>query len=340
VIAIEISEVMYIEAMKRDIRYFGWNVSPFEMRCFYWVDIPYVSRLDDKVFKVIPNEDSIVFAGNYYKKFNKEENIKPFYATNLASRYNIILLIKWLVLLFINSIGSSLNSKVIKYFKPYYFKKTVHITRIVGYVNSIFRSYDRLNKNHNIVFYPLHFEPEASILYMSEFNEDQSALIRNLAKCLTNNQLLVIKEHPQQPGMLLSKKYRQLKKQMSNIAYLPAEYSTKSLIQLSELIITQTSTAGWEALLLGKPVIVMGKVFYDKYPLINRFSDFEHLKHLIHSKQYHYPQTDATLKFIAQVWNYCQEGNPYLNSELYTKENINRIVHSIEQKLLEKDLVL
>jgi capsule polysaccharide export protein KpsC/LpsZ len=121
---------------------------------------------------------------------------------------------------------------------------------------------------------------------------------------------------------------------LSNIAFLPSEYSTKKLIQLSELIVTQTSTAGWEALILGKPVVVIGKVFYDKYPKINRFSDFENLKIMIHTKQYQFPQKDETLKFIAQVWNYCQEGNPYPNPELYNQENIRRIVHSIEQRLI------
>jgi CDP-glycerol glycerophosphotransferase (TagB/SpsB family) len=158
---------------------------------------------------------------------------------------------------------------------------------------------------------------------MSEFYEDQIGLIRNLAKCLKNNQLLVVKEHPQQPGMLLSKSYRQLRRRLSNVAFLPAEYSTKKLILLSELVITQTSTAGWEALILGKPVIVIGKVFYDKYPKI-----------MIHNKQYQIPEKEDTLKFIAQVWNYCQEGNPYPATELYNQENIKRIVHSIEQRLI------
>jgi CDP-glycerol glycerophosphotransferase (TagB/SpsB family) len=169
---------------------------------------------------------------------------------------------------------------------------------------------------------------------MAEFSEDQVGLIRNLAKCLSNNQILVVKEHPQQPGMLLSKSYRQLRKRLSNIAFLPAEYSTKKIILLSQLVIAQTSTAGWEAIILGKPVIVMGKVFYDKYPKINIFTDFENLKIMIHNKQYKIPQKDETIKFIAQVWNYCQEGNPYPDTELYNPENIKRVVHSIEQRLI------
>ena len=226
-----------------------------------------------------------------------------------------------------------------KYLKSYYFNKSVFVHNVLNYINSILYSYDKFNEKYETVFYPLHFEPEASILYMSEYNEDQSGLIRNLAKCLRNNQLLVVKEHPQQPGMLLSNRFRQLRKHLSNVVFLPAEYSTKRLIELSELIITQTSTAGWESLILGKPVVVIGKVFYDKYPGINKFYDFEKLKILIHNKQYQYPQRDATIKFIAQIWHYCQEGNPYPYAGLYEEENIKRMVRAIEKRLPDNKLL-
>jgi len=334
VIAIEISEVMYIEATKRNIRYFGWMVSPFELRQFYWLSNPYFSSLDEKIFKELPDDDSVVFAENYFQKINEEANVKPFYASGLASRYNFFMFLKWLALLILKMIKSGFNYKMNRFLKAYYCDKTAYKTKLVNYINSILCSYNKINENFEIVFYPLHYEPEASILYMSEYYEDQIGLIRNLAKCLTNNQILVVKEHPQQPGMLLSKSYRQLRKRLSNIAFLPAEYSTKKIIQLSELVITQTSTAGWEALILGKPVIVIGKVFYDKYPEINIFSDFENLKTMIHNKQYQIPQKEDTLRFIAQVWNYCQEGNPYPHTELYNPENIKRIVNSIEQRLI------
>ncbi len=338
VVAVEIAEVMFIEAAKRNIKYFGWMVSPFELRCFYWLSVPTVSRLEDKVFREQPDNGSMEFAGNYYKKFNEHENIKPFYASNLPSRYHFINFIKWLALLLTDSIRWGVNHRKNRYLRMYYFNRPVFKTKVSNYINSILHSYKKLNANYEIVFYPLHHEPEASILYMSEYYEDQAGLIRNLAKCLTNKQILVVKEHPEQPGMLLSKRFRQLRKNLSNVGYLPAEYSTKKIIQSSELVITQTSTAGWEALILGKPVVVIGQVFYDQYPGINRFSNFEKLKALIHNKQYHYPDKNDTLKFIAQVWNYCQEGNPYPNPELYNPENVDRIVHSIERRLTDHSL--
>ena len=72
VVAIEIAEVMYIEAMKRNIRYFGWMVSPFEVRQFYWLSTPYVTRLDDSIFNKLPDEDSVKFAENYFQKIQRK----------------------------------------------------------------------------------------------------------------------------------------------------------------------------------------------------------------------------------------------------------------------------
>jgi hypothetical protein len=336
IIAIEIAEVMYIEAMKRGIKYFAWLMSPFDNRNFYWLDIPYHAQLNDKVFNNEPDNDSLKFAQSYYDKINTSENVKPFYASNLKSRYNIMSPIKWGMIYIIKTLRSVLFPAKIPYLKSYYFDKTDLLIKISGYFNSLIYSYDKVPANSEIVFYPLHYEPEASILYMSEFNEDQIGLIRNLAKCLKNNQVLVVKEHPQQPGMLLSKRFRELRKSLSNIAYLPSEFSTKKIIQLSELVITQTSTAGWESLILGKPVVVMGKVFYDKHPQVNIFSDFSWLKQIIHSQEYLYPEKEKTLQLIAQLWHYSREGNPYPHAGLYNDMNINKIRCAIEEKLMEE----
>ena len=147
------------------------------------------------------------------------------------------------------------------------------------------------------------------------------------------NQVLVIKEHPQQTGMLLGKKFRDLKKRLSNIAYLPAEYPTKTLIRQSNLIITQTSTAGWEAILLGKPVVVIGKVFYDKYPLVNKFINFEQLRENIRKNNFLIPEKNTTIKFTAQFYNYCKNGNPYPHKDLYNVNNIRKIIKAIEEEV-------
>ncbi|MCG2680075.1 MAG: hypothetical protein L6455_08930 [Kiritimatiellae bacterium] len=334
VVAIEMAEVMYIEAKKRNIRYLAGLASPFDERNLFWAKSAIHSALDAEIFNNEPSIESIRFAKSYLQKFLDNDNVKPFYARRLKSRYNPLVFIRILLSFVLNLIRSLIIRPKIKYLRCYYFDRADGVRRIMNYINSFIYKYDNLNQHDKIVFYPLQYEPEASLLYMSEFNENQIGLIRNLAKCLKSNQALVVKEHPSQPGMLLSNKFRLLRKETSNLIYLPSEYSTKQLLLKSSLIITQTSTAGWEAILLGRPVVVLGKQYYDKYPYINTFNGFEKLKEAIRNDRLLYPDNDATVRYIAQMWENCREGNPFPNKNLYHEDNIKKIINAIEIELI------
>lgn len=338
VIAIEIAEVMYIKAKEYKVEYLAWMVSPFPDKLFYWLSNPFHASLNTEIFDCIPSKESYLQAQNYIHRFLSANNFKPFYASNLQSRFsikkNLEILFSYLKSLTLR-ITVKFAKKRIKVFKEYYGINNHSLTQLYLQLCSYIYKYDSIEayKSYEIVFYPLHYEPEASIIYFSEFNEHQTALIRNISKCLKRNQILVIKEHPQQPGMLLSKEYRELKNRLSNIVFIPAEFSTRKIIEMSKIIVTQTSTAGWEAILLGKPVFVLGKVFYDKYKNINKFDGFEKLRDSILKESYLYPEYEETLRFISLFWDYCEYGNPYPHKNLYQTTNLNHIVNSIERKI-------
>ena len=187
--------------------------------------------------------------------------------------------------------------------------------------------------NFELILYPLHYEPESSLFYLSEFFSNQEAVIENISKCLKENQLLVVKEHPAQAGMLLTKRFQKLKKRNSQLIYFPSVISSFEIIKKSQLIITLTSHLGWEALILGKPVYVLGKMFYDTYPYVNHFESFEKLRDDIRSKNYIYPKQDATIDFIAKIIEHSYKGIPFPSPILYSKENIDNIVFAIEKEL-------
>lgn len=339
IVAIEISEVLQIEARKLAIDHYSWMISPFKDKSFYWQESPFHSSLNSDVFHKQPTEESMDFSSRYINKLKTLDNVKPFYAENLYGRLSLSRLfsmVRITIISFFNFCRLKLKRKN-RYFYPYYMgDKSVLINNLKNYYNSIIFKYDSIEdyEQCDLVFYPLHYEPEASIIYMSEFYEDQLNLIRNFSKCLRHNQVLAVKEHPQQPGVLLNKEYRKLRKRLSNVMFLPAEYSTKTLILKCELILTQTSTAGWEAIILGKPVVVIGKVFYDKYPFINNFVSFEELKNIIKNKSYAIPDDEATIEYVANFYEYCKDGNPYPHANLYEDRNVDYIREAIENKIL------
>lgn len=173
---------------------------------------------------------------------------------------------------------------------------------------------------------------------MAEFYDNQIATIEHICRCLKHNQVLVVKEHPQQAGFLLQKKFRDVKKRVSNVIFLPAEYSTYHLIKQCKLIVTLTSTAGIEALILGKPVVVMGNVFYDRYEGTNWIDHLKQLKEFMRNeREWKYPEAATLKRYLAQVIYNSNEGNPFPHDDLYSETNIRNIVTGIEEEL-EKQL--
>jgi capsule polysaccharide export protein KpsC/LpsZ len=116
-------------------------------------------------------------------------------------------------------------------------------------------------------------EPELALLTNAPFVRDQFALIVNIAQSLPADMRLYVKEHP----VMLSRGRRPLSyyREMSavpNVRLVDADMHT--LLSNAEAVVTITGTAGLEALLLGKPVVTLGNVFYnDAEGLIEHTTD-------------------------------------------------------------------
>lgn len=113
--------------------------------------------------------------------------------------------------------------------------------------------------------YPIHFHPEASTSVNSRWYVDEYPVIKNLAFSLPPGCWLYVKDHPSAVGYPSLDFYRKVSK-LPNVRLIPPGGNTKQLIKNSKGLITQTSTAGYEALVLHKPVWVLGEVFYDFHP--------------------------------------------------------------------------
>jgi len=329
-VAIEISEVMYIEARKRNIVYTAWMSNPIN-GYFYWIRNPMSLELDSRITEISPTQNSIDVAKSYLSNI-RLKNERPYYLNPYLNTSKIRNLL--------GSINSYLKHRTKESFvrnNSIQYESYSDDTKlgVIRNINSFFYKYDDFEKmkNQEIILYPLHYEPEASLLYLSEFFTNQIALIENISKCLTSNQILVVKEHPAQRGMLLTKKYRDLKKTVSCIYYLPHSVISYDVIKISTLIITLTSHLGWEALILGKPVFIIGKMFYRSYPDINVFVSFEALREKIKNKDFIYPKEESLIRFIAQIYNCSHRGRPFFDKDLYTSENINDIRVAIEKEV-------
>lgn len=324
-IAIEISEVLLIETRKRGIPYLA------ALNCvvddwFYWLPDP-ISLSGRHLVAPEPTAKSMALATQYFETL-MAKTYSPFYVQNLDGRRALLPIVKGIVR-FGLGLGQRIFDRLSGAFR-YESYSTDYARRLAVFAKSFIHRYDRLDdipEAREIIFYPLHQEPEATLLYMSEYYANQVATIENILKSLTENQVLVVKEHPVDKGSLLLEKFWQLRRQYSGLYYLPAEVHGRQVLARAARVVTLTSTVGWEAAALGKPVYVLGQIFYDDLPGLKRLPEIGAIKAKLRAPVDPADIADraALIRFVAQSVEQSYRGNPFPHDKLYDAENLHRV---------------
>ncbi|PUE42387.1 hypothetical protein [Limnohabitans sp. Bal53] len=155
--------------------------------------------------------------------------------------------------------------------------------------------FDAFDASQPYYFYPLHLEPEAVVLYHAHgLYANQVKLIQNIAAQLPPGVFLYVKDHPHDHGYRSADDYLALKS-VPNIRLLETSISGKEIVAHSQGVITMTGTAGFEALLLGKPVFTFGKTFYSPAPGVELLRHVRDLRERLYAALERPPTTDAAL---------------------------------------------
>ncbi|MCA9838055.1 MAG: hypothetical protein KC422_14145 [Trueperaceae bacterium] len=124
-----------------------------------------------------------------------------------------------------------------------------------------FGNYFSQPKEESFVFFPLHLEPELALLLYAPYQANQLAVVQNVAQSLPADVCLYVKEHPQSVAKKGLEFYRRIAT-MPNTRSIYPHTSSRSLIANARGIVTINSTVGMEAMLMGKPAVTLGDVFY------------------------------------------------------------------------------
>lgn len=336
VVAIEISEIMLLEARKRNIKYLAFGAFSVG-RSFYFYETPFHSSMPEKIKGMVPSAQNITDAKNYIDKLKHGDVDNP-YIKNLKGNKDIKRLLRLCYgLLAQIYYRLTIKGKVIR--QLCYENSTIYFrNEIISYFRYIFKrnGYDKIEDIDNELtqfFYPMHFEPEATLFYQSTYYENQYSVIENLLKCLAENQLLLVKEHPAQPGFLVQQKFKDLKKRFPNVMYIKADISSKEMINRAKAVITLVSTAGFEALAIGKPVILLGKIYYDSFEGVNHCKTFEEVYDLVRGYK-PFNKNVNFQDFLARLIAMQHTGSPWINPDLYSAENIAGIRKAIEGQII------
>ncbi|MGV7214026.1 capsular polysaccharide export protein, LipB/KpsS family [Bradyrhizobium sp. UFLA05-112] len=120
----------------------------------------------------------------------------------------------------------------------------------------------------SFVYYPFHVPADMALTLRSPDYLDQVATVDFLLRTIPDSHLLVVKEHPAQIGAISAERLFELARRFDNFVLLPPQTNNYTVLNRSDAVISVNSKSGAEALLLGKPVVVMGDAFYRSCPLV------------------------------------------------------------------------
>lgn len=124
---------------------------------------------------------------------------------------------------------------------------------------------DNPELNRPFIYLPLHYTPEVSDMYFGTDYDHHAGFVSQLAKHIPSYCQLYVKEHTSMLGRRPTSFYEELNA-LCNVRMISPAVDTFTLARESVAVATVTGTAGWEAHLLGKPVIALGNVFYNFLP--------------------------------------------------------------------------
>ena len=130
------------------------------------------------------------------------------------------------------------------------------------------------------IYFPLHLDPEASTMVLSPEFTDQLSVVDMLAKSIPLTHTLYVKEHPTMIGRRPPGFYKRIRHH-TNVRLINPLVNSMELSRQADLIISITGTAGWEAILMGRPVLTLGESFYAQLGFSFHCSDARRLPELI-----------------------------------------------------------
>jgi Capsule polysaccharide biosynthesis protein len=176
------------------------------------------------------------------------------------------------------------------------------------------RKFYRTMPEGRFVYYPLHVPADMALTLRSPEYLDQVATIDFLLRTIPDTHVLVVKEHPAQIGAIPAGRLIGLARRFDNFVLLPPQTNNYAVLGRADAVVSVNSKSGAEAVLLGKPVVVMGDAFYRSCPLVfavDRLADVpQRLRDALAAPPF---DPADTAPYFETAWRQSFAGELYIN---------------------------
>lgn len=277
------------------------------------------------------SEDEMLAAETYLSEFEKQEMV-PDYMRKTGKRPRLSFRF---FLAPVQYLRLKLNKREYdKYFYMYY-KMAIHAFDepffYFRYLKSQ-RYYSKADYSKKFVYFPLHYQPESSTLVCAQKYEKQLFYIDSWAKSIPADTWLYVKEHYAVLGHRSLSFYKELKK-YPNVVLIDPWESSRKLIEHACAVTTLTGTAGWEAMLLRKPVFLGGSIFFDYAPGIIKINDiYDRYIDLIN--KWEQPSRKDVIKYLCEYFRALHPGYADAGDRKMDRSNYENLADSLYMFIL------
>jgi hypothetical protein len=185
------------------------------------------------------------------------------------------------------------------------------------------------------VYYPFHVPLDVQLTARCPEFFDQESLVAQIAASLPQGYKLYIKEHPAAIGGHSLPKLKKALTLNRNIRLIHPAHNSYDIIRNAACIITVNSKVGVEAIMQGRPVVVLGKTFYRGKGVTVDVSDIDDMPDAVARAISSNADEDTRNCFLNNAFLWTYKGELYENS----RENVNNFYRSLKSFLTESAVI-
>ncbi len=142
---------------------------------------------------------------------------------------------------------------------------------------TFFRRFDdKVLREIRYLLISLHKDPEQALNFQAPFWSSQYNTVSLLTSVLPAGYRLLVREHRNNAGRRPTAYYKDISR-LPNVTLIDGFDDQFRYIANADLVVTDNGSTGWEALMLGRPVVTLAESFYDAAGLDHRLRDPDRL---------------------------------------------------------------
>lgn len=186
------------------------------------------------------------------------------------------------------------------------------------------------------IYYPFHVPLDVQLTARCPEFFKQESLVGQIAESVPSEYKLYIKEHPAAIGGYSLSKLKKVITSHNNIRLIHPRYNSYDIIKNATCIITVNSKVGFEAIMQGRPVVVLGKTFYKGKGITFDIENIKELPEIIKKAINNNIENKGKAgSFLAKAYNWSYKGELYENSD----KNIDDFYKSLRTFLFSSGTV-